>query len=450
MSGSFVINIFYFLKFINCDIIRAAIIIYFMPIKTIKINHIAKMEGHTGFVAQIMNGDVKKAKLETLEGARLIEGVLLGRDYFEAPMICGRICGICPIVHFLSSTQAIEEAFKIKVSSQTNQLRKIMEHLQIVHSHSLHMFFLSLPDFFEIENDLNFIKKYPKETNAVLRVRKFAIDLVELIGGRIVHPLTMQVGGFKKLPSSAEVNGLMKNYQSVFEDALFVAKFAQKIKYPNFTRQTEFISLSDPKEYEVLQGSIITSTGRKMSAKDFYDKIEEHHQRLEKVKRVTFYEQPYYIGALARINNNFSLLSPTAQKLWQGFGAPIPSYNSFHNVFAQAVEIVNSLAEIKKLFEQLGPIDQKNTTVKVITKAGEGYGAVEAPRGILLDYYKLDKNGKILEANIITPTAQFLANLEADLKAFVPRVEKMSVHKRRIKIRSLIRSYDPCISCATH
>lgn len=421
-----------------------------MSLKTIKINHIAKMEGHTGFVAQILNGDVKKAKLETLEGARLIEGVLLGRDYFEAPMICGRICGICPIVHFLCTSQAIEDAFKIKVSVQTVQLRKVMEHLQIIHSHALHMFFLSLPDFFEIENDLDFIKKYPKETNAILRVRKYAIDLVELIGGRIVHPLTMQVGGFKKLPSTAEVNKLLKNYQAILEDAIFVANFAKKIKYPNFTRQTEFISLFNSREYEVLQGDIITSVGRKMSAHEFYQKIEEHHQRLEKVKRVTFYKQPYFIGALARINNNFSLLNPTAKKLWQSFGAAIPSFNPFHNVFAQAVEIVNSLEEIKKIFSQLGPIDQKNTTVKVVTRAGEGYGAVEAPRGILLDYYKFDKQGKILEANVISPTAQFLANLEADLKVYVPRVEKLSIHNRRIKIRALIRAYDPCISCATH
>ena len=114
------------------------------------------------------------------------------------------------------------------------------------------------------------------------------------------------------------------------------------------------------------------------------------------------------------------------------------------------MEIVHSLEEINKIFKQLGKIDQKNTKVKVLPKAGEGYGAVEAPRGILLDYYKFDKNGKVLDANVITPTAQFLANLEADLKAYLPNVYKLPVHERRIKIRALKRAYDPCISCATH
>jgi len=408
------------------------------------------MEGHTGFVASILEGDVIKAKLETLEGARLIEGILLGRDYFEVPMITARICGICPIVHFLSATHAIEDAFGIKVSSQTIALRKVMELLQIIHSHALHMFFLSLPDFFGIENDLNFIKKYPKETQATLRVRQFAIDLVQMIGGRIVHPLTIEVGGFKKLPSSQEVNKLLKNYNSLLADAIFVAEFARKIKYPKFAKQTEYVCLHDKNEYEVLFGDIITSNGKKYKVKDFYKLIKEAHQPFEKVKRATYLGRTYFAGALARINNNFDQLNPQAKKLWQKSGMPVPCYNSFYNVYAQAVEIVHCLEEINKIFKQLGKIDQKNIKVKVKPKAGEGYGAVEAPRGILLDYYKFDKNGKVLEANVITPTAQFLANLEADLMAYLPNVYKLPVHERRIKIRALIRAYDPCISCATH
>ena len=81
-----------------------------MAKKIIKINHIAKMEGHTGFVAHILDGKVIKAKVATIEGARLIEGILLGRDYHEAPIATGRICGVCPIVHFISTIQAIEKA----------------------------------------------------------------------------------------------------------------------------------------------------------------------------------------------------------------------------------------------------------------------------------------------------------------------------------------------------
>src|SRR4030042_2485174 len=324
-----------------------------MAQKTIKINHIAKMEGHTGFVASILEGNVKKSKLETLEGARLIEGILLGRDYFEVPMITGRICGVCPIVHFLSSTHAIEDAFSVKVSSQTKALRKVMELLQIIHSHALHMFFLSLPDFFGIENDLNFIKKYPKETQAILRVRTFAIDMVKLIGGRTVHPLKIEVGGFKHLPDIEAVNKMLANYNKLLEDALFVGEFARKIKYPKFEKQTEYISLYGKNEYEVLFGDIITSEGKKYKVKEFYKLIKEIHKPFEKVKRTTYLGKTYFPGALARINNNFNQLNPQAKKLWQKSDMPVPCYNSFYNVFSQAVEIVHSLEEINKIFKQL-------------------------------------------------------------------------------------------------
>jgi len=325
-----------------------------------------------------------------------------------------------------------------------------MELLQIIHSHALHMFFLSIPDFFGIENDLDFIKKYKKETNAALRVRKFAIDLVELIGGRVVHPLTIEVGGFKKLSSMEEIQKLLGNYSSLMEDAILMAEFTGKIKFPKLHHETEFIALYNKDEYEVLHGDVATSHGRRYSVKEFQNKIKEFHQPYEKVKRVSLGDKPYFTGALARINVNFAKLNPMAKKLWLKKGLALPCQNTFYNIYAQAVEVVHCLEEIKKLFNQLGKIDQKNIKVKVTPKAGEGYGGVEAPRGILFDYYKFDKNGKVLETNIMTPTAQFLANLEADLKVYLPNVYKLPVHERRIKIRALIRAYDPCISCATH
>ena len=421
-----------------------------MATKTIKINHIAKMEGHTDFVAAIIDGDVKRAKMETTEGARLIEACLLGRDYFEVPMIVGRICGICPIVHYLSSTQAIEEAFCIKVSEQTIILRKIMEWVQIIHSHALHLFFLSIPDFFGIENDLAFIKKYSKETSAALRVRQFAIGLVELIGGRIVQPLTMEVGGFKKLPSIEEINKYFKNYQALLEDAIMITEFAKNLPYPKFKRETENIALYNKNEYEVLAGDIVTLSGKHFKVKDFYKQIKELHEPYMLVKRTNYNDKTYFTGALARVNLNFNRLNSQAKKLWKSSGIALPCYNTFYNVFAQAVEVLHAVEELKKLVGQLGKIDQKNIKVKFTPKAGEGWGAVEAPRGLLFDYCKIDKNGKILEANIITPTAQFLANLEEDLKVYLPNVYKMSEHERTIKIKTLIRAYDPCISCATH
>ena len=74
---------------------------------------------------------------------------------------------------------------------------------------------------------------------------------------------------------------------------------------------------------------------------------------------------------------------------------------------------------------------------------------IEVPRGTLWHEYTLDDKGTITNANIITPTAQNLLNIQEDIRMFVPTVIKQ---KRKIVlgIEKLIRSYDPCFSCSAH
>jgi len=167
----------------------------------IKINHLAKLEGHLDFVGDILKGDVAEAKIKTTEGVRLIESILVGRKFYDVPIIAARICGICPVVHSLNTIKAIENAFGIKVSEQTIKLRKLMELSQIIHSHALHLYFLSMPDFYGVRDDLDFIKKHPTQASAAIKCREFALKILEVIGGRAIHPINCEVGGFKVLPA---------------------------------------------------------------------------------------------------------------------------------------------------------------------------------------------------------------------------------------------------------
>lgn len=121
----------------------------------IQINHIGKMEGHTDFVAEILRGDVQSAKIMTTEGTRLIEGILIGRHFSEAPIITARICGICPVVHKLCSIKALENAFSIKPSVQVVKLRKLLLLAQLIHSHALHLFFYQCLIFLILKTTLS-------------------------------------------------------------------------------------------------------------------------------------------------------------------------------------------------------------------------------------------------------------------------------------------------------
>ena len=416
----------------------------------IQINHIAKIEGHAGFIAHILKGDVKSAKIETQEGARLIEGILVGRKMEDAPIIASRICGICPVVHNLTAIHAIENALGIHVSESVETLRKLMQYGQVIHSHGLHLFFLSLPDFLNIEDDIKLARKYPAETKLAIKIRDFGVDIVKIIGGRTVHPIASEIGGFKKFPEKKELLGLLLNYGQLLQATISLGRTFRDLKYPEFFRETEFISLKNQKEYAIFKGDIVSNRGLNIPVKRFAGEVSEIEHARQAAKRVEHKGRAYMVGALARVNNNFKELNPEARKLWQSSKISLPDYNTFHNIFAQAVEVVHCIEESKKLIDRLLKINFKSIKKKLPKKSGSGVAAMEAPRGTLYHAYEIDKNGIIKNCNIIPPTTQFLHNLEEDLKAYIPDLKKLSLHEKKKKIRTLIRAYDPCITCSVH
>ncbi len=431
--------------------------------KKIQLNHIGKMEGHADFVAEILKGDVKSAKLITTEGSRLIEGILIGRHFSQAPIITSRICGICPVVHKLCSIKAIERAFGVKPGIQTEKLRRLLNLAQIIHSHGLHIFFLSLADFFDLENDLVFFKKYPKETNQAIAVRNWALKLIEIIGGRAVHPIACEIGGFKTLPEKDQLKNLLSHQPLALKNALGLANFTIKIKYPRFTRPTRFVSLTAENRYAFYNGDLKFSAdpnrrGKTVKTKDFTKNIKEIEEPYRAAKSAVLDGEPFMVGALARINNNRRRLNPLAAGLLKGLNWKFPQQNTFENITAQAIEIVHCLEEAKGILEDIlknfspdkSRGQESELSVNPRGRGTSGIDAIEAPRGTLYHQYTINKNGEIVDCDIITPTVCFLKNLEEDLKELIPDLAKISPKKRTRRIRALIRAYDPCIACATH
>ena len=429
----------------------------------IKIDHIAKIEGHAGFTADIAGGNVKKARLDVLEGARLLEGILRDRGIFEVSQITSRICGICPVVHTLTSLKALEQALRIEVSKQTILLRKIMMMGQILNSHALHLFFFSLSDFFGIDNDLKLIKKYPNRTKDALAIREFGNKLIEVIGGRSIHPLTPTIGGFLKIPNQQKLGELFDQSELALTAAKNLAKLFSGLNYPDFVRSAPYASLRHLSEYAFYDGLIKTPTEAKTSPAEFMNIIKEHQLRDSAIKGSLYHGKPYMVGALSRINNNHTQLNSEAKKLLKSSKIHLPSFNPFHNILAQAIEMVHCVEEARQLLRAVLQKELKNESrterdelikakLSAIKGSAKGVEAIEAPRGTLYYFYEIDKEGKILNCNIITPTSQNLARLEKDLEEWLPILAGKKMPKKAIeeKIKMLVRAYDPCLTCATH
>ena len=417
----------------------------------IKINHIAKMEGHAGFMASVLSGNVKSAKIEVKEGVRLIEGVLIGRHFKDMPVIAQRICGICPVVHNLTSIKAIENAMGIAPTQETEKLRELLEWGQIIHSHALHLFFLSLADFLNIENDLKLVEKYPKETKKAVKIREYGMEIVRIIGGRVIHPLTNEPGGFKKVPSAEDLKKIVQKSGEILTEALELGSFFQKISLPDFWRETEYISLSQSGKYAVYDGDIVSNRGLHIAVDKFEKNFLELQKQKEVVKKVEHNGKSYMVGAIARVNLNRNRLRQEAYNFVNNLGWKFPNYNPFNNILAQMTEVIHAICESATIAKQLLQSDlERVITEKYEVKEGQGSAAVEAPRGTLYYFVDIDARGYIKNVNIITPTAQVLSNLEDDIAVYIPGIMELNEKEKEKKLRAFIRAYDPCISCAVH
>jgi coenzyme F420-reducing hydrogenase alpha subunit len=431
----------------------------------IKIEHISKIEGHAGFIADIAEGRVKKVRIDIQEGARLLEGILRDRNIYEASQISARICGVCPVVHTLTSLKTLEGALGIEISPQTELLRKIMMMGQIINSHALHLFFFSLPDFLENKNDLDLIKKHPQRAKEALLVREFGNELVSVIGGRSIHPLTPTIGGFLKMPDRKKLEHLFISSEKIMADAKNLAKIFNTLSYPRFVRPAPYASLHQIQEYAFYDGLVKTPSDEKETPADFLKIIKEYQLENSVVKRAQYYNRPFMVGAISRLNNNHSQLNSQAKQILKEAKIHLPSLNPFHNIVAQAVEIVHCVQEARELLQKVlrlsleNNIKEQNHLVKVrldsLKQPAFATGAIEAPRGTLYYFYEIGKNGKIINCNIITPTSQNMARLEADLEEYLPSLLEKNVKTEcdkncQAKIKMLVRAYDPCLTCATH
>jgi sulfhydrogenase subunit alpha len=416
----------------------------------LRIDHIAKIEGHASFTADIIRGDVKGARIKIEEGARLFEGILLGRSDEELPEIASRICGVCPVVHNLTAYKALEKAYGIQLDETSIILRKLMMLGQLINSHSLHLFFFSLADFFGYKSDLQLVNAYPEKIHDAVKIRDIGNRIVEIIGGRSVHPMTPALGGLRKAPDLNKLKELLADCKKTMPLVLKLGDLFNQLKYPAFHRETTFVSLVHPKEYAIYEGKI--GAGKiVLEPEEFLSLVKEYQSQDMVAKRTKFAGDVYMVGALARLHNNSAKLNPEAKKLLAKSNLKLPCFNPFYNILAQAIELVHCFEESITLLELLAIGEIKISEPKILNRTGEGVGAIEAPRGTLF-YDVRAKDGIIQGLNIITPTAQNLANLEADLEEFerIEGFKGLKKEERADKVKMLIRAYDPCVTCSVH
>ncbi len=416
----------------------------------IKLEHVTRIEGHASLTVLLAEGKVHSARLKYEEGARLFEGLLRGRRFFDAPTIASRICGVCPSVHNVTALRAVESALGVAVAPGTNRLRRLMILAQWIQSHTLHAFFLALPDYLGAESAISMARDYPEEVEVALRLKKLGNDIVYTIGGRAVHPITTRVGGFSRIPPTTSLAGLRERLQEALPQAMKLARLVARLEVPDFSRKTTYLALRRPDEYAYYDGEVCSTDGYCDTAARFCGSVREDIKPDTAAKTGFHAGKGFFTGALARVNLSRDQLNESARAVLDDSGLTFPNYNTFINTFCQCVELVHAIDESIRLLDDLLAADLEPQPSSFTVKAGLGVAATEAPRGTLYHSYTLDGEGFITDDNIITPTAQNLTNIEDDIDVFVNERRDWEPARLIDGIEILVRAYDPCVSCATH
>ncbi len=415
--------------------------------REITLNHITKIEGHAKLALNIEKGKVRKCELSATEGSRYFEGIVRGRKYFEAHEITSRICGICSCAHTVAALMAIEDALCVEPSEQTKKLRTLLTLGERIRSHATHLYFLALPDYLGYESALAMASDHKKELERALRLMKAGNAVVACLGGRDLHPVSLCVGGWLRLPEKNKIKELRDLLKPAKRDAAETAKLFFSLAAPEFESQSTWLSLSNETSYAVLEGTP-HSPKQDFERHSYLDFLKEKSKEYSTANFVTLNNEPYFVGALARLNNNSRRLSSDAKRLLKRSGLELPSRNPFMNNIAQAIELAHCIDHALQIIEGLEL--RQEEAPETAPRAGRGVASIEVPRGTLWHDYTLNESGTITSANIITPTAQNLLSMQEDIRQFVPSLTKKPKGEIVMGIEKLIRSYDPCFSCSAH
>jgi coenzyme F420-reducing hydrogenase alpha subunit len=415
----------------------------------IHIPALARVEGEGALTIRVKDGEINEILLNIYEPPRFFEGFLHGRYFQDVPDITARICGICPVAYQMSSVQALEAAMQVTISPELRQLRQLLYCAEYIESHALHIYLLQAPDLVKQESAISLAAEAPGLVKQALRLKKAGNELLKIIGGRSVHPVNACVGGFYCWPDEAAIHALVPELEWARQASIDTVTWAATLEYPDFEQDYEFVALNRVEEYAIYDGDILSSKGKRISPVDFEKNyIETHVERSNALHSHTVKDSTYFVGPLARFNLNYKKLRNMAREVASSIRLKPPLRNPYKGLLARAVELVHvcDLAiELANAYHPQGP-----SHVEFSVLPGEGWGVSEAPRGLLYHRYVVDEQGFVRFARITPPTAQNFAQMEADLWALAPSVVTQPQEEASLTFEHLLRSYDPCISCATH
>jgi F420-non-reducing hydrogenase large subunit len=454
--------------------------------KTLTIAPVTRLEGHAKVTINLDDaGNVADTFVNVVE-LRGFEKFCIGRPVEELPRIVTSICGVCPWSHHLASAKANDAVFGVEPPPAGSKLRDLCNSIAYTEEHILHFFFLGGPDFvmgpdadYAVRNVIGIAQTNPDIGKTVVRNRHLGSQMLNIVSGKSIHPVTAVPGGFSKPLTAAEKDKMVPMANEVLEFAKFAIKFAKENIFPKYLDAVKTVGVINTGFLGTVaeDGSLNCYDGKLRMMKpdgtyeDFaYDQYTDFIG--EKVLPWSYLKFPYAkkwdegfdmnleapkgiyrTNTLARINVADKMATPLAQEEFtefrNQFGRPAQLTLLYH--WARLIEL---LYHAEHIVEVLNDPDITSTeTRKAVTpRAARGVGCVEAPRGTLIHDYETDEKGLVTNCNLIVGTTHNNGPINMSVKQAAQTLIKDGNYDETIlnQVEMAIRAYDPCLSCATH
>src|SRR5450631_2819475 len=246
-----------------------------MARKTINVDYLARVEGEGGVRITFEDRTVRSVELRIFEPPRFFEAFLRGRDYTEAPDITARICGICPVAYQMSAVHAMEDALGVTVSEPVRELRRLLYCGEWIESHALHIYLLHAPDFLGYESSIELARDHRDIVERGLQLKKVGNDILNVLGGRAIHPVNVRVGGFYKAPSHADLAPLAERLRWARDAAISTARWVATFDFPDLKLDGDLVALHSDHEYAINEGRIASTSGLDIGVSEFSEHFGE-------------------------------------------------------------------------------------------------------------------------------------------------------------------------------
>lgn len=413
--------------------------------RSLKISALNSGQGEGDVHVRVAHGAVTDLRLEIYRPPRFFEGFLSGRAHTEPPDITARICGTCPVAHQASACGAIEDICGVSVGPQITALRRLLSCGEWIASHARHIYLLHSPDFLGYAGVVEMARDHRDLVERGLALKKAGNDLLDAVGGRAIHPDNVRVGGFHRAPDPARLRALAADtLRRALDDALATVEWVAGFDFPQFTNDHELLALHAGDRYPMEGGVPRTSSGRTLPLPVLDARLAEAESAIAGAPATG---HPYLTGPIARYGLNALRLAPVAREAANAAKLPETFRNPFRSIVVRAVELVHAVAEALVLIDGYQPPEPP--AHEVPPRPGTGYGASEAPRGLLLHRYTLAEDGTLADARIVPPTLINQAIIQDDLRRLIQ--ERLELDDRQLasECEQAIRNYDPCLCGAT-